>query len=439
MQHTPVNLISVLPHRLRKDFDPSKLMELTESIRKNGLMHPLVVRHENGNILLVAGERRLRAIQDLWDLGESLRFDNQHVTAGTVPTITLGELDELSALECELEENVRRADLTWQENAQALQRLHELRLRVHPGHTVGDTAREVYGVDADTPLEKLGSQYANVKETIAVAAHLDDPDVSSAKSSREAFKILVRKEEAASNAALADKVGLTFGAHSHNLLLADSTEWMLGTCPPAQFDVILTDPPYGMDAQDFGDAAGRLVGIDHQYKDDWRGFKDLLTEAARGFDRVAKVEAHLYVCCDIDQFHFLKQLFTSIGDWNVFRTPLINYKTDAGRVPLPEHGPRRCYETILYAFRGRKRVTAIFPDVIETRGDDNLGHGAQKPVSLFRDLLRRSCRPGDRALDPFCGTGTIFPASHELRVAATGIEREPAYYGIAVKRIESLK
>jgi DNA modification methylase len=67
-----------------------------------------------------------------------------------------------------------------------------------------------------------------------------------------------------------------------------------------------------------------------------------------------------------------------------------------------------------------------------------LGHGAQKPVSLYSDLLKRSTRPGDRVLDPFCGTGTIFPAAHPLKVAATGIELEPAYYGIGVKRIEGL-
>jgi modification methylase len=93
---------------------------------------------------------------------------------------------------------------------------------------------------------------------------------------------------------------------------------------------------------------------------------------------------------------------------------------------------------VLYAFRGDKRCTAIYPDIIESSADENLGHGAQKPVSLFQGLLMRSCKPGDSVLDPFCGTGTIFPAAHALKVAATGIEREPAYYGIAVTRIEGL-
>jgi len=358
---------------------------------------------------------------------------------GVVPTITLGELDELSATECELEENIRRADLTWQENASALERLHQLRLRQDPQHTIGDTAREVYGVDKNVPLEKLGSGYALVKETIAVASHLGDTEVAGAKTAREAFKILVRKEDARKNAALASSIGASFGKHSHTLLLTDSTEWMLKDCPQSSFDVIVTDPPYGIDAQSFGDGAGRLVGIKHEYDDSTSEFWQLMRKAAAGISRVAKMESHLYICCDIDQFHFLKHLFSTIGDWNVFRTPLINYKRDAGRVPLPEHGPRRCYETIFYAFRGGKTCTAIYPDVIETRGDENRGHGAQKPVELFANLLRRSCRPGDRILDPFCGTGTIFEAAHGMKCIATGVEIENVYYGIAAQRIMELE
>lgn len=108
-------------------------------------------------------------------------------------------------------------------------------------------------------------------------------------------------------------------------------------------------------------------------------------------------------------------------------------------MPLPEHGPRRSYELVLYAYRGSKRVTAIYPDVIESKGDENLGHGAQKPVNLYTSLLVRSVRAGDKVLDPFAGTGTIFPAAHQLKCSALGIEKDPSYYGIAVQRIEELK
>jgi len=124
--------------------------------------------------------------------------------------------------------------------------------------------------------------------------------------------------------------------------------------------------------------------------------------------------------------------------WYVFRTPLIYYKTDDGRVPLPDIGPRRQWEAICYAVKGKKKVNNIFPDVISASSDGNLGHGAQKPVACYQNLLQRSCLPGDKVLDTFCGTGTIFPAAQNLKCIATGIELDKASFGIAVSRLESM-
>lgn len=337
-------------------------------------------------------------------------------------------------MEAELDENTKRADLTWQELALATTRLHEFRQAQAAArgesHSIMQTAFELKG-------HERGEAYESTRAAILISKHLSNPDVAKASSAKDALKILIRAEDAARNVELTARVGATFGAHSHTLLLGECVSTMAGLLP-ASFDIILTDPPYGMGANDFGDGAGRFTAITHDYDDSEDSFRTLMGDVAGGVARVAKDAAHLYLCCDIDQFPFLKDLFTSVGAWHVFRTPLINRKRGSGRVPLPEHGPRRQYELILYAYRGGKRTTAIYDDVIETGADAQLGHGAQKPVALFENLLRRSARPGDRVLDPFAGTGTVFPAAHALKVAATGIELEPSYYGIAVKRIEAL-
>ena len=117
---------------------------------------------------------------------------------------------------------------------------------------------------------------------------------------------------------------------------------------------------------------------------------------------------------------------------------MICTKPNSGRVPLPDEGPRRQWECILYAIKGHKKTTAIYPDVISTTADAGLMHGAQKPVALFVDLLRRSTRPGDMVLDSFAGSGTIFPAAHELKVKATGLEMNPEYFALCYKRIQTL-
>jgi DNA modification methylase len=437
--------LRVAENRQRREFEPQGVMDLADSISRLGLMHPLVVRPgvdgESSLWILVAGERRLRAIRQLRDLGGEFKCGGGVVPPGLLPVTPMGELDSLDAYEAELEENIRRADLTWQERAEAVANLHSLRLARNPAQSTGDTAREVYDIPANVPPTELGEYRANVHKSIVIAKHFDDPDIAKAKTLKEAFKILEGKENAEKNAVHAAIVGETFGAHLHNAYLGDCIDWM-ASLDAAQFDVICTDPPYGMDASDFGDSAGRMTAITHEYEDSEDSFRFLMKNALPGMSRLAKSSAHMYICCDIDQFVWLRDLINSgsVGpDWNAIRTPIINYKQGGGRVPLPEHGPRRSYELVLYAYRGGKRVTAIYPDVIESKGDDNLGHGAQKPVNLYTSLLVRSVRAGDRILDPFAGTGTIFPAAHALKCSAVGIEKDPSYYGIAIKRIEELK
>jgi len=222
----------------------------------------------------------------------------------------------------------------------------------------------------------------------------------------------------------------------HTLLNEDSIGWMLA-CPAGQFDVILTDPPYGMGADEFGDSGGLAAGA-HGYVDDLdTALLCYSTLAVEGF-RITKEQAHLYAFCDQDLFPQLKQIFSAAG-WHVFRTMLIWHKPGGTRAPLPQEGPQRKYETLLYAIKGHRPVQKMAPDLFAYNPDSNLGHAAQKPVALFEDLLRRSVRPGDSVLDPFCGTGPIFPAGHGLKCRVTGIEKDQGSFGIAAKRVQGLK
>lgn len=430
MQLLQVDQITIPATRQRREFEPGALMRLQESIETLGLMHPLVVRANGDSFHLVAGERRLRAIKELWELGGILFFNSEKLDAGFIPCVNMGELDPIQAMDAELSENIVREDLTWQEKAEALALLNKLRLSLNPDHTVADLAQEATG-------RRDGRYHDDTRKTLIVAQHLSNPLVAEAKNVGEAFKILRRQEESKSFTAKSVEVGKTYGKHLHTALQGNCLVW-LSDMPPEQFDCIVTDPPYGMDADSFGDAGGKLTGIEHNYGDSLNEFRSLLTEFAPLVTRVAKPQASLYLCCDIDQFVWLRDLFKASG-WYVFRTPLINCKPGSGRVPLPDHGPRRQYETILFAFRGGKRTNSIQSDVIITRADEQFGHGAQKPIELFANLLSRSCRPGDSVLDPFAGTGTIFPAAHGLKLIATGIEREPSSFGMCVQRLEELE
>lgn len=438
--------IEVSSNRQRQEFEPQAMQDLKDSIEGRGLMQAVVVRMQGDTPILVAGERRLKCLVDIYALDGVIKYNGDFIPHGMIPTVTLGELDPLEAEEAELDENLRRKDLTWQELAAAHDRLHKLRQAQTtafnekarqtdspqlPMHSVADTAKEIHG-RAD------GYFQDTVRKELIVAKHLDKPEVAQAKSVDEAYKILKRSEEAQKNRDLALEVGKTFTADKHKAINGDCLIWMEAQLSIQAFDVILTDPPYGMNAQDFGDGGGKLNGIEHRYEDTPESWRELMRRWAAVSFQLAKPQAHAYVFCDIDRFHELKGFMSAAG-WYVFRTPLIDYKTDSGRVPLPDRGPRRQWEMILYAIKGDKPVTHIYPDVIPCQADPNMTHGAQKPVALYVNLLKRSVRPGDAVLDTFAGSGTIFPAAHSLQCIATGVEANPEYFGMCLKRLRELK
>ena len=104
----PVESIRPNPYQPRKTFDKEKLKELSESIKKHGIIQPLVVRKKGLNYELVAGERRLRAAR--------------LAKLQTVPVL-VREYDEKQMRELSLVENIQRHDLNPLEEAKAIQEL----------------------------------------------------------------------------------------------------------------------------------------------------------------------------------------------------------------------------------------------------------------------------------------------------------------------------
>ena len=440
MKTLPLSQITIAPDRQRRFFDSTAAADLMGSIESVGLLSPIILHvNSNGEFVLAAGERRLKAVQMMTTLGETYTHMGHPVPLGEIPYINFAELTPLRQQEIEYAENAYRADLTWQENVAATQRLHDLRVAQQaaapagtvPPHSISDTAEEIFG-------RSDGAYRDTVRSSLVVSKHMNNPAVAKATSLREATKIIKRIDETARYEHLASLTGAISLSDRYKLYQADCLVWMKDQ-PNEQFDVILTDPPYGMEANSFGDAAGRMSGIEHVYEDGAAPTLDLLSRAIPEWFRLAKPQAHLYLWCDIDMFLELRALCRLAGWWT-FRTPLINLKPEGGRVPWPEHGPRRSYELCLYAVKGKRPTTSIRPDYFESRlSEGNFGHGAQKPVEAYTELLRRSTRPGDTILDSFAGTGTIFAAAEVLGLNAVGTEMEAAAYGICLERIKGLK
>ncbi|MDX8396485.1 MAG: ParB/RepB/Spo0J family partition protein [Mariprofundaceae bacterium] len=92
----------------RSHFDEEELRSLTDSVRKEGVLMPILLRPSGDGYELIAGERRWRASQaaGLLDIPAVIR-----------------DVDDLQALELAIIENEQRDDLTAVESARAYQRL----------------------------------------------------------------------------------------------------------------------------------------------------------------------------------------------------------------------------------------------------------------------------------------------------------------------------
>lgn len=419
--------------RWRQEFGEDALNQLSDSIETLGLLHAPVVK--NDGVTLVAGERRWRAVKALASLGKNIRYNGKSIQLGHIPVIRMDDLTERAYKEAELHENLIREDYTWQERAHAVNELHKLReeqaAEKGETHTKGDTAKEI----TDTPKhEKAPSRTSmEVREDLLVSAYMDDVEVRNAPNRKEAFKIVKRKLEQAHRAALAKEFDMEKLRTPHKALHGDLFE-ILPKLPAHEYDCIIADPPYGIDAEGFKNQSA----VQHAYQDSEELSNTIIAIIAREGMRITKFKAHAYVFCDILRFPTVKKIFETY-EWYVWRTPFIWWKgPNVGVAPRPEHGPRRTYECILYAIKNDRKVNAIWPDVLDDKHDKTVQYGAHKPPGLYSNLIKRTCLPGDKVLDPCCGTGPIFIAAEENKVVATGIEIGEEGFGYCVARIKHM-
>lgn len=121
LQQLPIELIRQSPYQPRQMMKPEALEALASSIRKQGVVQPIVVRKVNGEFQLIAGERRWRAAQQA-GLQE-------------IPAV-VKKVNDQEAAAIALIENLQREDLNPLEEAQAFANLIEKFGLTH--HEIGE-------------------------------------------------------------------------------------------------------------------------------------------------------------------------------------------------------------------------------------------------------------------------------------------------------------
>jgi len=181
--------------------------------------------------------------------------------------------------------------------------------------------------------------------------------------------------------------------------------------PDKSVDLILTDPPYGINFQ----SNYRKTKYDKIENDD--NFPLWIFEE---FNRIAK--RAVYVFCRWDNLGELPKPKSVIA-W-------VKNNWSMGDL-LHEHG--RQWEAICFYPQEEHEFIKRIPDVIRVNRTGNNLHPTEKPVDLMIQIIQAN--KGDLILDPFLGSGTTAVACKHLKRNFIGIEISPEYCKIANERL----
>jgi len=188
---------------------------------------------------------------------------------------------------------------------------------------------------------------------------------------------------------------------------------LLPEMEPGSVDAVVTDPPYGLGVEyiSFDDTLENVESLARRWLPEVRRISaSVVFTPGMGRER-------LYPCPD----HTACWLMAAGG-----------YTASWG---FGMWQPILCYGKDRYIASGRGRR----PDVVRTNGTDHIkpSHPCPKPLHVWTRVVGRFSVEADTILDPFLGSGTTAVACVKLGRKCIGIEIEPKYFEIAVKRVKA--
>ncbi len=399
--------------RQRKELE--KVPELAESIRSVGLINPPVVTRE---FALVAGERRLEACRSLGWLEIPVQFSDT--------------LDPVALHLIELEENVKRVDLSWQDQNDAIAAYHKLKTQMNPEQTIVATAAELNVSDTFVRRNLL---VAKAREE-AVDGVTDAPAFSVAfglsqrnfeRKKTEAIRELpsptVFQQTPKAELHIAPPV-VVIPEKRVDFINASFLDWVKN--PPRKFNFIHCDFPYGVSVGDkIGQSAAKGTGT---YADTPDIYFELLEAFVVNSDKFIEPSAHLMFWFSMNFFEDTKSLLRS-GGWDINPFPLIWHKSDnAGILPDKDRGPRRTYETALMASRGDRKIVRPVANSFAAPTTREV-HTSEKPRPVLEHFFRMFVDDSSTVLDPTAGSANaIRVAADRGADYALGIELSTEFY-----------
>jgi DNA modification methylase len=419
-----------IAERQRTDLDSKEfeqhVRDLADSIKRFGLINPITLNKEDNS--LVAGFCRIMAHALLKRSEIEYRY--------------VQDLDDVDRKELELEENVRRRQLEWYEEAAAIADIYEMRKARDPEWSMQKTA------------ELVGRSKGSTVEAITVAAALkENPRLKEEKGATSAIR---KVQTARSIEKRKREIALVREAKGEELqaqiLIGDALA-LIKTMPDESFDCVVTNFPFGVDLELKSEGRNENLAV---YRDDETEITDLVIAMCPEIYRVLKPDSWFVGFFDMHKIthnSFMSRVHNVIREWDmgetddrvrmmgltwwleqagfsyVSKTPFVWGKPDKsqGIIGNPQKGMIVAYEMGVFASKGDA--------VLLKQGRNNLFlcnsaqpdkvHPLQMPTELCQELLDMVVLGGGHVLDPFAGSGAFGLAALEKQCRFVGFELDP--------------
>lgn len=443
----PFDQIKMPADRLRAEDDFDHANVLARQIQYGGLIHPILVNKETGE--LIAGRHRFLAFQ----INRELERPDPHNYLGwtKIPARYALHPTEEEITRFELVENIGSKKMDWKEVAKAIQLLHDMFIEDHD--------------PAGTVAALIGWTKNYVHSNLRVAKYLTEGNdmIEAASGINAAINIIARLEERKLDEVSeliagqmldplptedwdktsppadteTESAGLASPAESSVSRPASrpTTQPFQGICADfndfaskyegRRFNLVHCDFPYGIDYDKTGYDYAKAHSI---YGDSKDLYFQLLDSLVNNVSRLVAESAHLIFWLDLRYKAETIDALSSVG-FKVWQHSLIWHKSDnAGVLADPKRGPRHIHETALFAIRGDRKIVKPVGDTISLPTTRVSGHVSEKPLDVLKHFFKMFVDDTTFILDPTAGSFNSIVAAAELGASGgIGVELDRAY------------
>lgn len=382
MQYYLADVSELIPYvRNARTHSEAQVAQIAASIREFGFLSPILVAEDN---TILAGHGRLAAALKL-----GLK---------KVPCVKENHLTETQKRAYIIADNKLSLNAGWDNELLAVE-LSELE-------------------GADFNLDLLGFDEAELSSIFDADKDVSDDD----------FDVEKELEEPCFS-----KTGDVWTLGKHRIICGDSTdsstfEKLLGE---TKVNLVCTDAPYFVNLEN---ASGKIKNDDLSDKEGY----EFLMKVFTNFKNSMAADASIYEFYATMKARVFYDAFEDAG-----------FKVAAGliwkkpRAPLMRTDWKFNMEPIIYGWRkdgkhkwyGDQKQTAVFEfDGIKNSKEEGCGHPSSKPVPLIAYLIKQSTQTNSVVLDGFLGSASTLIACEQIGRVCFGVELEPKFIDVAVKR-----